>query len=204
MPLAPSVIESLLTELGELIVARDVAPASWLVCGGTAMGLQSLVSRPTKDVDVLAGWGSAGVELIDGTTFPEPLAECVRQVALLHPELDGLKGNWVNLGPAQLARHGLPTGFEARLVVRHFGPRLTLHLLSRQDLIPLKLYAASDDLRIRHAIHLDDLRRLAPTFDELDRALDWVRTHPGFEARKPALDNAFHHLGHGELSYYLD
>jgi hypothetical protein len=48
-----------------------------------------------------------------------------------------------------------------------------VHVASRLDHIYLKLYAAVDNLGIGK--HADDLRRLAPTRQELLEAAGWVR-----------------------------
>jgi len=78
-----------------------------------------------------------------------------------------------------------------------------LHLLGREDLLALKLYAAADDLDRRHEVHLQDARSLLPTFDELDAAVDWVRTMPDFEAKRFGLRNVIERLGYDDLAQYI-
>jgi hypothetical protein len=97
----------------------------------------------------------------------------------------------------------LPKGYATRLKSAKFGKTLTLRLLDRTDLIPLKLYAASDRFSRRQEIHFDDLRLLKATFEELDKALDWVRTLPDFEEKRPEIQSVLERLGHDDLAGYL-
>jgi hypothetical protein len=69
---------------------------------------------------------------------------------------------------------GLPAGFDERAEVRRFGS-LTLHIASRFDQISFKLYAAVDQATASK--HLDDLRLLEPTAEELVEAARWSITH---------------------------
>lgn len=137
--------------------------------------------------------------------FPETVRSCISRVVKNHPELAGFGEGWVNLGPKDIAQQGLPVGYATRLRVMKFGKNnsLVLHLLSRVDLIPLKLYAAADRFGSRQEIHLDDLRKLNGTFEELDAALDWVRKLKRFEELRPELENVLERLGHDDLANYL-
>jgi hypothetical protein len=68
---------------------------------------------------------------------------------------------------------GLPRGFQSRLSVRTYGA-LTIRIASRMDLIALKFFAASDPQRgPRRSIDVADIRRLAPTAQEIGHALRW-------------------------------
>ena len=64
-----------------------------------------------------------------------------------------LPEDWLNTGPADLFRMGLPEGFENRLIVRVFGTHLTVHFIGRLDQIHFKLYASVD----RGGYHIEDL-----------------------------------------------
>lgn len=193
----------LLQELEQWMQFEDCSPVDWLVCGGAALGLQGLQDRPTRDVDVLGRWDEAVLDAIGIEEFPEEMAACIRRVADNHPELAGMGPNWVNLGPRALVQAGLPEGFADRLHVLRIGDRLTLHLLGRQDLLALKLYAAADDLGPRQDVHLADLKALEPTFDELDWAVDWLRTLRDFEEKKPVVKHVLEELGRDDLAYYV-
>ena len=144
-------------------------------------------------------------EVICIDKFPENVRTCIGRVAANHPELNGFEENWVNLGPSHLAKHGLPKGYETRLFSMKFGKAelLTLHLLGRTDLIALKLYAAADRFGVRQEIHFEDLRILKGTFGELDKALDWVRTMPDFEEKRPEIQLVLERLGYDDLAQYV-
>jgi hypothetical protein len=86
----------------------------------------------------------------------------------------GLKHDWLNAGPTSLLIHGLPDGFADRMTSRDFGDALRVSFASRVDQVFLKLYAAADR---REPRDFDDLRRLAPTPEELQAAARWARTH---------------------------
>lgn len=205
MAISRGTIESLLHELGEWLEYDEVGPLDLLVCGGSAMALLQLNDRTTRDVDVLGLWDSNLIEVTCVDEFPENVTECIRRVAQDHPDLQGMGEHWVNLGPRDLARQGLPDGYKNRLKAMPFGRRglLTLHLLDRKDLIALKLYAAADRFSTRQEIHLDDLRRLKGTFEELDDALNWVRTLRDFEEKRPEIQNALERLGFDDLAGYI-
>jgi hypothetical protein len=200
--LGPKIME-LLQELADWLELEESSPVEWVVCGGAAMALQNLNPRATRDVDVLGLWNAALMEIVRVEEFPEKVKSCIRRVADGHPELEGLKENWVNLGPRRLAEFGLPNGFGQRLTTVKFGKTLTLHLLSRDDLLPLKLYAASDEFGPRQEIHFRDVKALKPTFDELDRAVDWMRLLPDFEKTRTELKNVLERLGFDDLAYYV-
>ena len=196
-------VEQLLAELSEWLDFQECDPVEWVICGGVALILQDLRPRTTRDVDVLGEWNPAGLEIALIDDFPEPVKHCIRRVVQNHPHLEGFGTRWINLGASHLARCGLPEGYETRIVTRHFGDKLTLHLLHRDDLVPLKLYAASDDHSGRQEVHLEDLKALEPTFEELDRAVAWVRTLPDFEQKRAELNQVVRNLGYDDLAYYI-
>jgi len=78
-----------------------------------------------------------------------------------------------------------------------------LRLLGRQDLLALKLYAAADEQGPRQEIHYADLEGLAPTFDELDFAVEWIRTRRDFETKRIAVKDVLRRLDHEDLAYYV-
>ena len=171
MQMSHSMLRTLLEELAEWLAFEDCEPVEWLVCGGLALTLQGLQSRTTQDVDVLGEWNARKAQVACIEDFPEKVKACIERVAADHPELSSLGSRWINLGPSQLARWGLPQGFEKRLVTVAISDRLTLHLLGRDGLLPLKLYAAADEFSPRQDIHFADLLALNPTFEELDKAV---------------------------------
>lgn len=195
-------LKRLLGELAAWLEYQASEPVEWLVCGGLALGLQGLSRRVTRDVDVLGLWRADQLEVICLDEFPEKVKTAIRRVADDHPEIEGLRENWVNLGPSQIAKWGLPSGYENRLVKIEIAPHLILHLLGRVDLIALKLYAASDALGPRQPIHFSDLEALDPSFGELDKAVAWMRSLPDFVEKQAELKETIRRLGHDDLAYY--
>jgi hypothetical protein len=168
-------IAELLTALGELLGSRGQRYELVLV-GGASLLLRGVISRPTRDADVVAG--RRGGRLVPMPSLPEDLDLAVRSVAHVY----GVAPNWLNTGPQTLMDLGLPDGFEARLDRRDFAPGLVVWLAGRFDLVCLKLYAASDEWPTRGR-HLQDLRALAPDPTDLQAAARWARGHdpsPGF------------------------
>jgi hypothetical protein len=157
-----------LETLGALLDERGLT-FDVVVVGGGALLLQGLVRRPTKDLDVVAL--VEGEAWVSATPLPDELTRAAREVA---GALD-LGDDWLNAGPTSLLDLGLPPGCETRAVVKTYGG-LTLRVAAREDQVAFKLYAAADhwpDL----GKHLQDLRELRPTPEELRRAAAWCRTH---------------------------
>ncbi|MGB2821766.1 MAG: DUF6036 family nucleotidyltransferase [Phycisphaerae bacterium] len=203
MELSRDDILRLLRELDQWMEFEDCSAVDWVVCGGAALGLQGLQSRATQDVDVLGRWDEPAMTVASIESFPENVTACINRVVANHPELAGLGQNWVNLGPRALTQEGLPEGFAGRLRELRVGNRLTLRLLGRQDLLALKLYAAADEQGPRQEIHYADLKGLAPTYNELDLAVEWIRTRRDFEAERTAVKHLLERLGYEDLAYYV-
>ena len=136
-PPAETWLDDALAALGALLEARGLR-AELVVVGGASLLLHGVISRPTRDVDVLGSRSDAG-DLVPMATFPPPLASAVADVGLA---LD-LKQDWLNLGPASLLDLGLPEGFAGRLEPRVYGG-LVIWLAAPADLVCLKVYAAAD------------------------------------------------------------
>lgn len=180
----------LLAALGEQLAAAGER-YDLVVVGGTALLALGLVERTTRDVDVVALAGPDGLTSAD--PLPPALASACERVARDF----GLPVDWLNAGPSDLLRFGLPAGFVDRTTERDFGPALTVRYASRFDQIHLKLYAMVDQGAGRHEA---DLRALAPTPAELLQAARWTREHdpsPGFRQELLA---ALAHLGLDDVS----
>ncbi len=177
--------EGLLLALSDQLLASD-ATYELVVIGGTALQALGFVERSTKDVDVVGL--REGSLVVPADPLPPPLVDAAERVARDF----GLPPDWLNAGPADLVRLGLPEGFLARWETRWFGPSLTVHFAGRLDQIHFKLYAMADQGSGRHET---DLRALDPTPDELRSAARWARTHdpsPGF---REVLLAVLQHLG---------
>ena len=128
------------------------------ICGGTALNLAGLLERPTQDVDVIA---------------PAEWPEALQQAVSITARRFNLKSDWMNLGPVDLFLMGLPTGYFQRCEHLSFEKNLTYLITSRLDQIHFKLYACVD----RGGYHIDDLKHLCPSMDELLQAALWCFTH---------------------------
>jgi len=160
-------LERALSLLGRLLAARD-RRAELAVVGGSGLLLRGFVARATRDVDVVAQVAE-GV-LHPAEEIPSWFFDAVRDVGR---EL-GLSPDWINTGPKDLFRLGLPEGFMGRCERRQFDS-LTLYVAGRIDQIHFKLYAAAD--QGPQSRHYQDLMALVPTGPELLLAGKWCRTH---------------------------
>ena len=175
----------LLAALGEQLEAGGQA-FEIVVIGGAALQVLGLVDRATRDVDVLAL--RHGDELTPAEPLPSGLREAARRVARDMRVQEG----WLNAGPADLVRLGLPEGFSERLESRSFGRFLIVQFAGRYDQIHFKLYAMADQ---RSARHEADLRALDPSPSELLAAARWTRTHDPSEPFEQELKAVLRHLG---------
>lgn len=191
-------IERTLRLLGERLEYVDAPPTALLVGGGAALNLLGLVTRTTKDVDVIAvvHLRSGGASLESADPLPSHLRQASQQVA---HDL-GLHADWLNPGPTSLLDFGLPSGCLDRATERTFGTRLRLLVLSRLDQIHLKLYAAVDQ---RGGRHLVDLLELRPTADELLAAVQWAKTHDPSEGFHHELVTLLRQIGHESTTQQL-
>jgi hypothetical protein len=161
-----------------------------IVIGGSALLALGLVSRPTRDIDVVALGGPS--KLDEALPLPQPLAQARDRVAR---DLD-LPGDWLNSQAAQdMLRLGLPDDFVDRLTCREYGPSLTVRYASRVDQIHFKLHATVDRGGGRH---FADLQALEPTHDELIIAARWTRTHDPSEGFLHVLVEVLAYFGVGD------
>jgi len=175
----------LLAAVGEQLAAGR-AHAELVVIGGSALLAVGLISRPTRDVDVVALL--AGRTLVDPRPLPDELIAARDRVARDF----GLPETWLNAAPADLLDFGLPEGFVERLERYDYGGSLTVHFASRFDQIHFKLYAMADQGAGKHEA---DLRALSPTRAELLAAARWTRTHDPSEGFREQLLAALAYMG---------
>jgi hypothetical protein len=164
--------------------------------GGGNLILRGLVSRPTtKDLDLLGERTAEGVRPMP--PMPEPLTKAIEDVARTY----ALAADWVNLGPASLLDLGLPDGFIERLERVDYGG-LVAWFAGRFDMVCFKLYAAVDLGPRSH--HLQDLRQLGPTHDELLAAARWTLTHDPSDCYRTLLVETLRSLGLEDVDGALD
>lgn len=167
-------------------LARASRSYELVVVGGSALLALGLISRPTRDVDVVA------LREADMLTKADPLPLALREAGDRVGRDFGLPQEWINSGPAALIDLGLPEGFLDRVETRRFGHALTVHFASRFDQIHFKLYALLDQGAGRHE---QDLRALNPTAHELVQAARWTRTHDPSAGFREMLAEALSYLG---------
>lgn len=175
----------LLKALGEQLARADVA-YELVVVGGSALLALGLVTRSTKDVDVVAL--RSGPILRPANPLPDPLLVARDRVARDFQ----IPADWLNDGPASLLTFGLPDGFLSRAQRDDCGSALTVWYASRLDQIHLKLSATVDQGPGKHE---SDLRALNPTEDELLTAARWTLTHDPSPGYRLVLDQALAALG---------
>jgi hypothetical protein len=185
MNLTKETTSDLLVALNEQLAAGGER-YELVVVGGSALVALGLVNRTTKDIDVVALRTAEG--LVPAEPLPDPLVAARDRVARDFDVSDG----WLNVGPADLLRWGLPEGFVDRLTARSYGAYLTIHFAGRLDQIHFKLYAAADQ---RGGRHEDDLRALEPTRGELIAAAHWTRTQDPSEGFLQMLEEKLADLG---------
>ena len=128
-----------------------------VIVGGTALGLLGVISRPTRDCDVLH------------PRIPESVRRAAVDFAVECRQTGGiLADDWLNDGPSSLI-DDLPPGWEDRLQDAYRGQAVTLRTLGRLDLLRSKLFALCD-----RAIDLQDCLALRPTRKELEALLPWL------------------------------
>ena len=155
-----------------------------VVIGGAALNLLGVVSRLTKDCDILH------------PEIPNEIAEAPRAFAIEVRAKGGtLQDNWLNNGPTSLASHLLPR-WEERLQTVFAGTAIQLRCLGRKDLLCAKLFALCD-----RGIDLGDCLALAPNINELENVLPWLErqdANPEWPAHvRATIADLRRRLGHG-------
>ena len=155
-----------------------------VVIGGAALNLLGVISRATKDCDIL------------DPPLPAPIAEAARSFAAdARKRGTELQDDWLNNGPASLVSV-LPPGWRERLQTVFSGVAIELRCLGRMDLLRSKLFALCD-----RGLDLGDCLALAPAADELGSILPWLEQqdgHPGWPAHaRETLADLGRRLGHG-------
>lgn len=188
-------VDRVLTALSEQLAAMNKPHVDLLVCGGSALQALRLVSRTTRDVDVVAlvSHNSAkGLIMSTAKPLPAHLVEAAKKV-----ERDfQLKDDWLNPGPTSALDLGLPEGMLERAETCNYGNALTVRFISRYDQIHFKLYASVD----QGGRHYEDLRKLNPTTEELEQAARWSMTHDVSEGYRGELKRYLKEMGHENVA----
>lgn len=131
---------------------------SAVVIGGAALAILGVVSRETRDCDILDP--EIPKAILDASIV---FAEQMTKQGYI------LRVDWLNNGPASLKR-SLPPGWQNRLVPLFQGKTLSLQTLGRADLLKTKLFAFCD-----RGFDKQDCLALKPSSDELAECLPWVQ-----------------------------
>jgi hypothetical protein len=178
-------LDEVLQALGQVLQARGLA-YEIVVVGGSSLLLLGFITRPTRDLDALALVVDG--EYVSARPLPEPFTQAIASVGRAF----GLSEEWLNPGPTDILRFGLPEGFQNRVDTRRYGS-LTVVLAGRLDQICLKLYATVDQgMKSKHAA---DLIALLPSDDELLAAARWSQTQDPSEGFKQSLAHTLAALG---------
>jgi len=197
--LNPKTIDLALGQLGEHLAHAGPHRYELVICGGAALISCALVQRlTTRDVDIVALKSNAGL------ISPDPLPEILLRTAdRVRMDLD-LPENWINNGPSRepggLFQVGLPQGLESRLTSKRFGPNLTVYFISRIDQIHFKLFASVDSGPGRH---VEDLRDLKPTPQEIEQAAKWAVQHDPSDGFKVVLMAMLKQMGFVDVAERL-
>ena len=187
-------LEQALRLLEARLRQAHVEPTQLVVCGGAALILTGMIPRTTGDVDIVALMRAGN--LVAPDPLPESLLKAAKEVAAIV----GANSDWLNNAPGHgaggLFQMGLPQGFVDRLQCKDCGTHLKVWLISRFDQIHFKLYAAID----RGGYHINDLRALNPTADELLAAARWCVTHDVSQPFRGLLRSFLKEFGHGEVA----
>ena len=176
--------------LNEQLELQGADAVSLVVCGGSALIAVGLVSRTTRDVDVVA-------MVQDGILkYAEPLPPHVTEAAGRVAEILNLPSDWLNNGPASQFLLGMPEGLAARLHRAVIGHKLTVYYIDRLDQIYFKTFASAD----RGGYHLSDLKALEPTDDELWQAARWCMGQDVSEGFRYILKEMLNHMGRRDVS----
>lgn len=184
-----------LSLLAEEMTLQGIEHHDLVVCGGSAILALNISKRTTKDVDILAKL-DAKRELIE----PRPLSSELLAAADKVGQHLGLPKNWLNAGPSDQLKAGLPSGCAQRLTTVEYGTALRVHYTGRYDLIHLKLFALVDQ---GPGKHLQDLHALNPTKQELLEAARWTLTQDDGEVFPEIVRSMLTQLGHEDIAAQL-
>ena len=155
-----------------------------IVVGGAALGLLGVISRETRDCDVIE------------PTLPEDVLAAARRFAAATRSQGGIiKDDWLNNGPSSLTSI-LPAGWRDRLQPAFAGKAILLRTLARRDLLKTKLFALCD-----RGLDIQDCLAMRPTANELAESLPWLEQqdlNPEWPAHVHAtIADLARRLGHG-------
>lgn len=130
---------------------------SFTICGGASLYLQGIISRTTRDVDIVG----------------EEIDTVLSEAALLVAKDLGLKPKWLNSEPKSLARD-MRLGWEDRIFLVYSDTNLQIFSISREDMVFAKFYAYCDRQK-----DLEDIIALKVTLSEINEAFELTKLKDG-------------------------
>lgn len=194
MKIERSNIDEIFKALDAQIGVHGGIAINLVICGDTALAALELVSRTTKDADILGI-----MEMAQSKPFIfaiKKMPDWLKRAAEVVGRDFGLPDNWLNIGPMSQLESGLPEGFVERLVIRKYGRYLSVYYIGRIDQIHFKLYAAVD----RNDYHTQDLLALKPSVQEMKTAAQWVLTQDVSETFRLLLRDFLERTGYAEIT----
>lgn len=177
-----------MSALGAQLEARGVEIAL-VVVGGASLAAQRMVDRTTRDVDVIAQAEPPDnpTSLRPASPFPEEFHEATRVIARDFT----MPADWLNTVVESQWRAGLPPNLMHNIKWVRYSS-LIVGYISREALVPLKLFAAVD--QGPESKHWRDLIALHPTSEEIEEASDWVRGQDAGKEFKTFVEEAVEQL----------
>jgi hypothetical protein len=150
------------------------------VVGGAAMALHGFKDQ-TKDIDLLRP-----------ETLPTSLKDGIAHIS----KVKGLSAEWINVQAANIFRKlgqskRLPDYFKQISRTIEVGDNLKMHLIGRQALITLKLYASTPT----YTKHTIDIKSLKPVAEEISEAVKFVLSIDDTEPRRDDLKLVLSDIG---------
>jgi Nucleotidyltransferase of unknown function (DUF6036) len=157
---------------------------SAIAIGGTALAILGVISRETRDCDIL------------DPEIPETIQKLARKFAVEQTRSGKVLGeDWLNNGPSSLIKN-LPEAWRTRLAPLFTGKALKLSTLGRSDLLKTKLFALCD-----RGTDRQDCLALKPSAEEITECIEWVKyqdANPGWPKHvEEVLKSLAKELGHG-------
>ncbi|MCL4407801.1 MAG: hypothetical protein M1542_07385 [Thermotogae bacterium] len=79
---------------------------------------------------------------------------------------------------------------------KNYGEYLTVYYISRIDQIYFKLYASVD----RGGYHVEDLKKLKPSAEEIENAARWSMTHDVSDGYREILKDFLERMGYYDVA----
>ncbi len=141
----------------EFLASHRIA-FSAVAIGGTALAILGVISRETRDCDIL------------DPEIPENVRKLAEEFAAEQTRVGNLlREDWLNNGPASLIKN-LPDGWRNRLIPLFSGKSLKLSTLGRPDLLRTKFFALCD-----RGTDRQDCLALKPSVEEIRESIEWVK-----------------------------